>query len=155
MPAPTEEGVKQSRVRHGRMPEGHTFKKMSVSEAKGKKSLARQQAGALKRGLPVAQDEPTIKKSVWDTLSSLDGPSGKNFVLTKSVEKSIWDDINLNKAELSSASRAKLPKSDSSIDKKFPELAERQEGIMKSIWDDLNKAGGLPEPILKVDKKSL
>jgi hypothetical protein len=154
MPAPTEEGVKQSRVRHGRMPEGHTFKKMSVSEAKGKKSLARQQAGALKRGLPVAQDEPTIKKSVWDTLSSLDGPSGKNFVLTKSVEKSIWDDINLNKAELSSASRAKLPKSDSSIDKKFPELAERQEGIMKSIWDDLNKAGGLPEPILKVDKKS-
>lgn len=154
MPAPTEEGVKQSRVRHGRMPEGHTFKKMSVSEAKGKKSLARQQAGALKRGLPVKQTDPTIEKSVWGTLSSLSGPSGKNFVLTKSVEKSIWDDINLNKAELSSASRVKLPKSDSSIDKKFPELAERQEGIMKSIWDDLNKAGGLPDPLLKVDKKS-
>ena len=86
-PAPTEEGVKQSRVRHGRMPKGHTFKKMSVSEAKGKKSLARQQAGALKRDLPVKQPDPTVKKSVWDTLSSLDGFPAKNFVLTKSVEE--------------------------------------------------------------------
>jgi hypothetical protein len=125
-------------------------KGVSLSTIKRMKSFfsRHQKSKKIDAGKTAAQDKGYQAHLLWG------GDAGKSWaesILNKqdSVEKSIWDDIYLNKAELSSASRAKLPKSDFAIDKKFPELATRREGIMKSVWDDLEKGmdfAGQPGP---------